>query len=40
MTMPKASHPTDDVDRLYVLKTKDTEDLPALNITFMHRNND
>ena len=37
MTMHKALHPRDDVDRLYVLRKGD---LPALKTVLMHRYND
>ena len=37
MTMHKVLHPDDDVDRLYVLKKKDEEDLPAFKTASMHR---
>ena len=40
MTMHKALHPGDDVDRLYLPKNKEEEDLPALKIGLMPRYND
>ena len=35
--MPKASHPKDDVDRLYASRKGSVEDLPALKNALMHR---
>ena len=40
MTMHKALHPRDDVDRLYVSKKKGKEDLPASKTALTHRYND
>ena len=39
MTMNKALHPRDDVDRLYV-STKEEEELLALKIALTHRYNE
>ena len=40
MTMHKALHPRDDVDRLYVSRKEGEDDLPALKTAFTHRYND
>ena len=41
MTMHKALHPRDDVDRLYIYqKKKEEEDLSALKTALTHRYND
>ena len=40
MTMHKALHPGDDVDRLYVSSKEEEEDFTALKIALMHRYND
>ena len=40
MTMHKALHPRDDVDRRYVSKKREEEDLPALKTALTHRYND
>ena len=39
MTVLKALHPRDDVDRLYVSKKEGEEDLPASKTALMHRYN-
>ena len=39
MTMHKALHPRDHVDRLYVSKKREEEDLPALKTVLTHRYN-
>ena len=40
MTMHKALHPRDDVDRLYVWKKREEADLPALKTALTYRYND
>ena len=40
MTMHKAFHPRDDVDRLYVQEKREEEDLPVLKTALTHRYND
>ena len=40
MTMHKALYPIDDVDRLYVSRKEEEEDLPALKTALTHRYND
>ena len=37
MTMHKALHPWDDIDRLYMSKKKEEEDSLVLTIAWMHR---
>ena len=39
MSMYKALHPRDDVDRLYVSRKEGGKDLKALKIASMHRDN-
>ena len=40
MTMHKALHPRDDVDRLYVSRNEGGDDLPTLKTALTHRYND
>ena len=40
MTMHKAFHPRDDVDRLYVSKKKEEEDLQVLKTVLTHQFSD
>ena len=40
MTMHKALHAIDDVDRLFISRKKQKEDLPALQTALTHQFND
>ena len=40
ITTHRALHPRDDVDRLYVSRKREEEDMPALKTAFTHRYND
>ena len=40
MTVHKALHPRDDIDRLYVSRKKEGEDMPVMKTVLTHQYND